>query len=118
MRLWVKLLTIFAGGVLGTALRLGLLRLIGDEVVALGAANAIGCVLIGLISGLLGPHASAARLFLAVGAIGAFTSWSSLALQAINMPAGILIAFIETFVGAIFAGVGHLGGMKLRRVDD
>ena len=31
MRLWVKLLVIFAGGAVGTGLRIALLRLVGDD---------------------------------------------------------------------------------------
>lgn len=116
MKLWVRLSAVVVGGVLGAALRFGLLHRIGDEVVALGAVNAIGCFLIGVASGLMGPYASTARLFLFFGALGAFTSWASL-WQGV-VPADILIAFIETFVGAIFVGLGHLGGMKLRRVED
>ena len=117
MRLWVKLLVIFAGGAVGTGLRILLLHLVGGEVVALAAVNFIGCLLIGIVSGLLGPHASVARMFLAVGGIGAFTSWSSLALQGVTEPGGPAIVIAETFAGIIFAGLGHLAGLKLRRYD-
>lgn len=118
MKLWVKWLVIFAGGALGTAVRMGLLHLLGDEVVALAAVNVAGCFLLGLLSGVMGPHVPLRRLFLAVGGLGAFTSWSSLALQGVTEPGGIMIVIAETFVGIIFAGVGHLAGMKLRRDDD
>ncbi|NHB85440.1 CrcB family protein [Tessaracoccus sp. HDW20] len=117
MRLWVKLLVIFAGGAVGTGLRIAVLRLVGDEVIALAAVNFIGCLLIGIVSGLLGPHATLARVFLAVGGIGAFTSWSTLALQGVTQPGGIPIVIAETGAGVIFAGLGHLAGMKLRGND-
>lgn len=118
MKLWVKLLVIFAGGVLGTALRMGLLALFGNEVVALAAVNVVGCLLLGLISGLMGPFQPARRLFLAVGGLGAFTSWSTLALQGVTEAGGIIIAIAETSFGIIFAGLGHLAGMKLRGEKD
>jgi len=117
MRLWVKLLVIFAGGAVGTGLRIALLRLVGDEVVALAAVNFVGCLLIGIVSGVMGPHATLARVFLAVGGIGAFTSWSSLALQGVTQPGGVPIVVAETGAGIIFAGLGHLAGLKLRKDD-
>ena len=118
MKTWAKLAVIFAGGALGTAARIGLLRLLGDEVVALAAVNVLGCLLLGVISGVLGPRVPLTRLFLAVGGLGAFTSWSSLALQGVTEPGGLAIVVVETCFGVAFAGLGHLLGMRRRAKVD
>lgn len=115
MRLLVKVGVIFAGGVLGTAARMGLLHLLRDEVIALAAINVLGCLLLGLVSGIFGPRVTALRLFLAVGGLGAFTSWSSLAMQGVTEPGGVVIVLLETAVGVAFAGLGHLLGRRWRR---
>ena len=113
---WVKAGVIFVGGALGTALRVALLSLTGHEVIVLAAINLVGCLLLGLTSGIYGPRITLARLFLAVGGVAAFTSWSTLALQSLSL-AGVLVAIMETFFGVIIAGLGHLAGWKIRGGD-
>lgn len=98
---------IFAGGALGTGARLGLLAMLGSEVVALAVANLLGCFALGLVSGHYGSRVSTLRLFLAVGAVAAFTSWSSLALQGIANGGQLVVVVFEVAFGIFFAGLGH-----------
>ncbi|GAA4890893.1 hypothetical protein GCM10025789_04430 [Tessaracoccus lubricantis] len=95
---------------------MGLLHLVGHEVIALAAINLAGCLLLGLVSGLYGPRVTPLRLFLAVGGLASFTSWSTLALQSLSL-AGVLVAVMETTFGVLAAGLGHLAGWKVRGGD-
>lgn len=107
---------IFVGGVVGTAGRLALTDAIGHEEIALATVNLLGALLIGLISGYFGPRVTLLRLFLAVGGVASFTSWSSLAVQGVESPGAMIIVVAETMVGIIVAGLGHLYATKrLRR---
>ena len=116
--MWSRVAVIFVGGFLGTAARVGLLDALDSEPVALGAANLLGCLMLGLISGYFGPRVTLLRLFLAVGGVAAFTSWSSLALQGIESPGAVVIVLAETVAGIVMAGLGHLVGQgHLRRSD-
>ena len=115
--LWARVAVIFAGGFLGTAARVALLGLVGHEHVALGVVNVLGCLAIGLISGCFGPRVTLWRLFLAVGGVAAFTSWSSLALQGMESFGAVIIVVAETIVGVVAAGLGHLLGWRYLRRD-
>lgn len=106
---------VFAGGALGTGARLGLLGLVGHEVVALAVVNLVGCFILGLLSGFLGDRVTLLRLFLVVGGISAFTSWSTLALQGIENGGQLVIALLEVAFGVFFAGLGHWLAWRLRR---
>ncbi|WP_143571017.1 CrcB family protein [Tessaracoccus sp. ZS01] len=111
-RWWARAVAVFAGGALGTGLRLGILNLIGHEVIALAAINLLGCFVLGLISGLYRRRVTLVRLFLAVGGVASFTSWSTLALQSLSV-GGVLIAVLETAFGVFAAGMGHLAGWRI-----
>lgn len=113
--MWQRAAVIFAGGFLGTAARVGLLGVFADEVVGLAVINVVGCLTLGLIAGWFGQRVTLLRLFLAVGGVASFTSWSSLALQAVGSISGVLWAAGETVVGISFAGLGHVLGKKARR---
>ena len=102
-----------AGGCLGTAGRMGILHLVGDQVVALAAVNLLGCLLLGVVSALLGHRHEAWRMFLVVGGIGAFTSWSSLAVQGATHPSGVLIVAAEALAGVCVAGLAHFATWRL-----
>ena len=104
---------VFAGGCLGTAGRMGILHLVGDQVVALAAVNLLGCLLLGVVSALLGHRHEAWRMFLVVGGIGAFTSWSSLAVQGATHPSGVLIVAAEALAGVCVAGLAHFATWRL-----
>lgn len=105
---------IFAGGTVGTALRVSLLEVFGNQTAALAGINLTGALLLGFISGLYGSRVSLLRLFLAVGGLASLTSWSTLALQSLH-PMGVVIAAIETVLGVAAAGVGHLAGRRRKR---
>jgi len=106
------LLAVFAGGVAGTAARQALLLL--GSVPGLAAANLVGCVLLGLVDAVLGHRRPRLRCFLAVGGIGAFTSWSSLAVQGLS-GTGLVILAIEVPAGVGAAWLGYRLGQRLSR---
>lgn len=116
--MWARVAAIFAGGFLGTAARVTLLEATDNEPVALGAVNLVGCLVLGVISGVFGQRVTVLRLFLAVGGVAAFTSWSSLALQGIGSPGMVIIVIAETIAGVVVAGLGHLLGWKFLRQSD
>lgn len=112
---WKRAGVIFAGGVVGTACRALLLGAFEQQTVTLAVVNLTGCLMIGVVSGWWGARTSLLRLFLAVGGVAAFTSWSSLALQGIHDPVGTVIVVAEALVGVAVAGLGHLLGMWAQR---
>lgn len=118
MKLWVKLSAAVGGILLGTVLGAGLETVLGDEVVALAAVRVVGCFVLGMVSGLLGPHRPAPRLLLACGGLTAFTSWPCLAVRGLTQGGDVVIAVAETAFAVMFALLGHLAGFKLRRVED
>lgn len=118
MKLWMKLLVAVAGAVPGSVLRVGLEALLGREVVALAAVSVVGCFLLGVASGLMGPHRQGPRIFLAVAGLAAFTSWSALMVRGVGQTGDVIVAIAETAFAVMFAGLGHLAGFKLRRIDD
>lgn len=106
---------IFAGGALGTGLRVFLFDFMGEDVATLALINLFGCVLLGFVAGIYGQQVTLLRLFLAVGGLASFTSWSTLALQSLH-PWGVVVAAVETALGVGAAGIGHLAG-RLKRVQ-
>ena len=83
-----RILIVGCGGFIGAVLRylvsLGTLRLLGTPLYATLVVNVVGCLLIGFLGGLaeerqyLGPQL---RLFLFVGLLGGFTTFSSVAYE-------------------------------------
>lgn len=110
-----RALVIFAGGMLGTAARVSLLDWYDDDLAGLAVVNLLGCLLLGAISGWFGQRVTLLRLFLAVGGVASFTSWSSLALQGIASPSMVALVAAETVAGICFAGLGHVIGRAVRR---
>jgi len=86
-----ELFTVGLGGALGAMARylLGKLaqRILGNEFPwGTLAANMSGCFLIGLIAGLLqGPESATSRLFLVVGILGGYTTFSAFGLETLNL---------------------------------
>jgi fluoride exporter len=82
------------GGALGSMARFGFAQLVGrfwnsSFPLAILLVNILGAVAMGITIGLLGRFAPAwqeeARLFLAVGVLGGFTTFSSFSLDTINL---------------------------------
>ena len=86
---------VMLGGALGTGLRLWLSTLLAGrygEAFPLGTlvVNVVGCLIIGLFSGLTGPqgHLPASlltRQFVTIGILGGFTTFSSFSLQTLTL---------------------------------
>ena len=77
----------------------------------LAVANLLGCALLGILDAILGSRWPRLRCFLVVGGIGAFTSWSSLAVQGLSV-AGLTILVFEVPAGV---GAAWLGRRLVRR---
>lgn len=67
--------------------------------------NLAGCLLIGVLSGHRGPQA-AARLFLVVGFCGSFTTFSTFALETVQMlESGHFFRAAAVVLGSVLAGL-------------
>ncbi len=111
---------VMAGGALGAAARYGLSRLLGGMSTIWPwptfAANIIGGLLIGLLSAHLvrsGTGAENMRLFLGVGLLGGFTTFSAFSLEMAQMiergqgwlAAAYAAVSVLLAVAALFAGL-------------
>lgn len=114
-QLWTDGAVIFAGGMVGTALRALLSYAFGLGIFGLAIANLVGCLVLGLISGYYARRVTKLRLFLATGLVASFTSWSALALQ--GSQSWWLVCWVigQCVVGVGLAGAGHLLGHRVRR---
>lgn len=122
----LRLLLVFAGGGLGSLARYGAglaaMRLAGPGWAATLFVNIAGGLLMGLLVGTLahrgGENSETWRLFLAVGVLGGFTTFSSFSLDAARMMEtrayGPALAYILVSVIASVAMV-FLGMMLARR---
>lgn len=106
-------LLVAAGGVIGTAARLGLGLVIADDQfpAAVLAANILGALLIGILTARL-PHSDGLRVFLGTGILGGFTTYSALAVGSIvlwqeapAMAAGYVAASLALGVAAAALGL-------------
>ncbi len=115
-------LLIACGGALGSIARYAMAkaiheRWITDFPVGTMAVNVVGSLLIGLIAGLTEPR-SAAQLFLMVGVLGGYTTFSSYSLQSVElMQSGrmgaaalyvlgsVALCLLGTWLGLLLAGV-------------
>lgn len=116
-----RLLIVAAGGALGAAARYGVGRLLP----AAGwpwstlVVNVVGSLLMGLLAGWLSLRAGSAgetatRLFLAVGLLGGFTTFSAFSLETVMiierrqfvLAAGYVFASVALSVAALFLGLG------------
>lgn len=109
-----NLLFIAAGGAIGSVLRyltsLWTLKLIGQNWFFTGttAANIIGCFLIGIIATILqekGLMDNTIKLFLIVGLLGGFTTFSSFGME------GYEVATISLQKGLIYMGFQVVSGI-------
>lgn len=93
--MWNSYFVVMVGGALGSAARMWLsvwcaLRFGESFPVGTLVVNALGCLVIGSFSALTGPDGLFAtspmvRLFVLVGVLGGFTTFSSFGLQTINL---------------------------------
>lgn len=114
----MQVLLVAAGGAVGAVARYGL---------GLGAArlfglafpwgtlivNVIGCLAMGLLAARLGPEQESARLVLAVGFLGGFTTFSAFSLETVRLmqhqpgwAAAYVLASVALCLGACWAGLG------------
>lgn len=111
---WQRAVAVFAGGTCGTALRSLLLAGLGHQVLTLAAINLLGAFVLGAISGYYGQRVTLLRVFLAVGGVASFTSWSSLAVQGVQSWQDVAVVLVEVTAGVAAAGAGHLLGLRGR----
>lgn len=109
---------VFAGGVGGTAARLAVTLMVGADA-GLALVNLLGAFLLGTLTAVLTRTVSArhqrAHLLLGTGALGGFTTYSALALAAIDYD-GLIVAALIAVGGVVAATVGYaLGGGFGRR---
>ncbi|TPG40302.1 fluoride efflux transporter CrcB [Sphingomonas koreensis] len=121
----MPLLLVMLGGALGSGAR----YLVGKATLAwLGpnypwgtlTVNLVGGLLMGLVIGILTRMSGGqdpVRLFVAVGALGGFTTFSSFALDAVNMieRGDVVTALVYALVSVIGAILGVLAGLHLMR---
>lgn len=119
--MFIKLLTIFAGGGIGALLRYGASLLAGkycaSALPGTFAVNMIGCLALGAVygatQGKLACLSEEMRLFISVGLLGALTtfstlSWETLALlRAGRFMCGAAYLLLSCALGLLCAGVGY-----------
>jgi|WetSurMetagenome_2_1015567.scaffolds.fasta_scaffold00119_31 fluoride exporter len=110
-RLFTSFLLVGLGGMLGSFLRYGMTLVTRDASISVPwgtlLSNLAGCFLIGAVAGLAEARAvlsGEARLFLATGLCGGFTTLSSLVYELQKMLADREIALASLYFGATFAG--------------
>jgi CrcB protein len=124
----VNLALVGAGGVLGTALRVGLAEMFprpqGAFPTTTLLVNWSGCLALGLLFALIEGDAAPARRWRAlvgIGVLGAYTTFSTFALEVNRLVesgrAGLSFTYVLTSVmgGVALAGVGAWCGQRLRR---
>ena len=107
----MNLLVVMIGGALGSAIRYGLSVAMNPgpgEGMPWGtlAANVVGCLAIGWLSGQLADSPEAVRLGVLVGVLGGFTTFSSFGLEAVRlMTAG------QWGLAAAYVLISNAGGL-------
>jgi len=121
----VTWLLVGAGGALGAMARHGLNALVHRWILAspfpygIFAVNVLGSLLIGLFAGLLGAdrvHAQAeARLFIVVGVLGGFTTFSSFSLDTLALLRGghVGLALLNSAGQVVAGGAAAFVGYRL-----
>ena len=107
----MTVITVMIGGAIGSALRYGLSVLLNPT--ATGgmpwgtlAANVLGCLLIGWLSGFLSGASDAVRLGVLVGVLGGFTTFSSFGLETVR-----LLQSGQFQTGLVYILMSNVGGL-------
>lgn len=114
---WGQVLLVFLGGALGTGVRYGLGAWLDGAYRSTLLVNGIGAFLLGWLLGWVGhhagPRATAWRLFVGTGLLGAFTTYSTFAVALTARPSDPVWMWVAALmllpVGVLLA----LGGLKL-----
>lgn len=114
-----KLLLVFIGGGLGAMSRFlvttTLAGKLGNFPLGTLTANLIGSLLMGLVIGLLAGRHESIRLFVAVGFLGGFTTFSSFSAETLSLIQGgqIFAAAFNVIVSVVAGLVACFIGLKL-----
>lgn len=114
-----KLLLVFIGGGLGAMSRFlvttALAGKLGNFPLGTLAANFFGSLLMGLVVGLLAGRYESIRLFVAVGFLGGFTTFSSFSAETLALiQGGQIFAAIANIIVSVVAGLAACAvGLKI-----
>lgn len=111
------LLVVAAGGALGATVRY-LLAQQFPGIWTIAAINIVGSLLLGILAAILGPD-RLWRLFLGVGVLGGFTTFSTFAVDTVRHPGEAVLYVGATLLPALVAarvgmGVGEVVHSRLR----
>lgn len=123
----VNIAIVAAGGALGSCLRYVVCSIANiSQVRGLGTllVNAIGCFIVGILYAVFSRYeiAECWRLFLFIGLLGGFTTFSSYTLDAINMAQNgtpiqaLIYVAVTNIMGFILAGLGFCLTYKLVKI--
>ncbi|MDX1691776.1 MAG: CrcB family protein [Acidimicrobiia bacterium] len=112
----LRLVAVAAGGALGTAVRIGVAELVGDQAFpwATLVVNVAGAALLGYLAVRMLHHADTGRVaFAGVGFLGALTTFSTFVAEADALPPGSSAVYVGLSLAAGLAAA-HTG-MALAR---
>lgn len=95
------LAVVAAGGALGASVRY-LLAQQFPGIWTIAVINVVGSLLLGVLAAMLGPD-RLWRLFLGIGVLGGFTTFSTFAVDAVRHPAAALLYVFATLLPALLA---------------
>ena len=117
-----KILLVFVGGGLGAVSRFlvttALAGKLGNFPLGTLTANIFGSLLMGLVLGILAGRFDSVRLFVAVGFLGGFTTFSSFSAETLSLiQNGQIFAAAANIIVSVIAGLGACAvGLNLGRL--
>jgi len=120
-----KVLLVFLGGGIGSSIRFSISQLLKSSASGFPystfVVNVSGCFLIGLLSSYLDPENQGWRLFILIGVLGGFTTFSSFGYETLRLfdngqfQTGILYIFLSNLCGlsAVYLGNRIPGWLSL-----